>query len=512
MIEVRLANIMMIVVAWSNSIYIKKSEGGNFMYKIAVAGTGYVGLVAGVCFAEVGQKVTCVDIDENKINMMKQGISPIYEVGLEELMQKNYAAGRLTYTTDYIQAYKEADAIFIGVGTPEQPDGSANLSYIATVARQIAETIEKDCLVVVKSTVPVGTNDKVEQFIHDFLPHDGNNYNGNGSGTGKKIRVEVASNPEFLAQGTAVQDTLHAARIIIGTESEWAKKLLMKIYEPFNIPIVSVSRRSAEMIKYASNDFLALKISYMNDIANLCDLVDADIQDVAIGMSFDERIGSKFLNAGIGYGGSCFPKDTKALKHLADQHGYELKTVSAAIDVNNDQKTILYKKASKRLITFNGLKVAVLGLTFKPGTDDLREGPSLDNVPLLLKQGADIYAFDPVGTDNFKRKYPEGKNGNGTITYVENIEEALTGANVCFIFTEWGEIKAVKPEVYKKLMRTPLVYDGRNIYGVEYMRVAGVEYYSIGRNSTARYSTSSIHSSSEETIQSEDRLQTTKFE
>lgn len=437
------------------------------MYKIAVAGTGYVGLVAGACFAEVGHQVACVDIDENKVNIMKQGISPIYEDGLEELMQKNYAEGRIDYTTDYKSAYRNADAVFIGVGTPEQPDGSANLSYIATVARQIAENVEKDCLVVVKSTVPVGTNDKVEQFIKDFLVND--------------VKVEVASNPEFLAQGSAVHDTLHAARIIIGTDSKWAENLLMKIYEPFNLPIVSVNRRSAEMIKYASNDFLALKISYMNDIANLCELVGADIQDVARGMSYDERIGSKFLNAGIGFGGSCFPKDTKALEYLARQNGYELKTVKAAIDVNKEQKTMLYKKACRRLITFNGLKVAVLGLTFKPGTDDLREAPSLENVPLLLEQGADIYAYDPVGADNFKKKYPEGQNGRGTITYVENPEEALKGANVCFIFTEWGEIKSLEPGTYKELMRTPLVYDGRNIYKVEDMYGAGVEYYSIGR-------------------------------
>lgn len=437
------------------------------MYKIAVAGTGYVGLVAGVCFADTGHQVTCVDIDENKVNIMKQGISPIYEADLEDLMKKNYDAGRIEYTTDYKAAYKDADAIFIGVGTPEQPDGSANLSYIATVARQIAESIEKDCLVVVKSTVPVGTNDKVEQFIKDFLVND--------------VKVEVASNPEFLAQGTAVRDTLHAARIIIGTESKWAEEMLMKIYEPFNLPIVSVNRRSAEMIKYASNDFLALKISYMNDIANLCELVGADIQDVAKGMSFDERIGSKFLNAGIGYGGSCFPKDTKALEYIARQNGYELRTIKAAIDVNKDQKTMLYKKASRRLITFSGLKVAVLGLTFKPGTDDLREAPSLENVPLLLEQGAEVYAYDPVGQKNFSRVYPEGKNGQGSIKYVDNPEEALKGANVCFIFTEWGEVKAVDPETYKALMRTPLVYDGRNIYKVEDMYGAGVEYYSIGR-------------------------------
>lgn len=437
------------------------------MLKLAVAGTGYVGLVAGVCFAEAGHQVTCVDIDEQKVNLMKQGISPIYEADLEMLMQKNYQAGRLDYTTNYASTYKDADVIFIGVGTPEQSDGSANLSYIATVARQIAETIEKDCLIVVKSTVPVGTNDKVEQFIKDFLVND--------------VRVEVASNPEFLAQGTAVRDTLQAARIIIGTESKWAEEILMKIYEPFNLPVVSVNRRSAEMIKYASNDFLALKISYMNDIANLCELVGADIQDVAKGMSFDERIGSKFLNAGIGYGGSCFPKDTKALEYLAKQNGYELRTVKAAIAVNNEQKTILYKKASNRLITFNGLKVAVLGLTFKPGTDDLREAPSLENVPLLLAQGANIYAYDPVGTELFKKKYPEGKVDAGSITYVETAQEALEDANVCFIFTEWAEIKMVKPKMYKELMRTPLVYDGRNIYKLEDMKEARVEYYSIGR-------------------------------
>ncbi|WP_267417177.1 UDP-glucose/GDP-mannose dehydrogenase family protein [Bacillus sp. GC_Bacil_1] len=442
------------------------------MYKIAVAGTGYVGLVAGVCFAEVGHQVTCVDIDEKKVELMKSGVSPIYEADLEELMQKNYGAGRINYTTDYKSAYKDADAIFIGVGTPEQADGSANLSYIATVAKQIAESVEKDCLVIVKSTVPIGTNDKVEQFIQDFLVNN--------------VKVEVASNPEFLAQGSAVHDTLYAERIVIGTESKWAEEVLTNLYKPFHLPVVSVNRRSAEMIKYASNDFLALKISYMNDIANLCELVGADIQDVAKGMSFDERIGSKFLNAGIGFGGSCFPKDTKALEYLARQNGYELRTVQAAIDVNKDQKTLLYKKASQRLITFNGLKVAVLGLTFKPGTDDLREAASLENIPLLLEQGADIYAFDPVGANNFAKVYPEGKNKNGNITYVANVEKALEGANVCFIFTEWGEVKELTPKSYKKLMRTPLVYDGRNIYDVPVMQEAGIEYHSIGRKSTNR--------------------------
>lgn len=430
--------------------------------KIAVAGTGYVGLVAGVCFAEKGHNVVCVDVDENKVEMMKSGKSPIYEQDLEELMKKNYKEGRIDYTTDYKSAYKDVDAIFIGVGTPEQPDGSANLSYVATVSRQIAESVEHDCLVVVKSTVPIGTNDKVEQFIKDSLPN-------------KSIKIEVASNPEFLAQGTAVRDTLQAKRIVIGTESKEAEAKLLEIYKPFGLPIVSVNRRSAEMIKYASNDFLALKISYMNDIANLCELVGANIEDVAEGMKYDDRIGANFLRAGIGYGGSCFPKDTKALKYLAKQYGYTLKTVEAAVDVNTAQKTKLFKKASDRLITFNGLKVAVLGLTFKPGTDDLREAPSLDNVELLLKQGAKIYAYDPVGIDNFKKKYPD------QIVYVSNAEDALKDANVCFIFTEWNEIKSIKPKKYKELMKTPLVYDGRNIYDLDDMKKAEVEYYSIGR-------------------------------
>lgn len=436
--------------------------------KIAVAGTGYVGLVAGVCFAEKGHDVTCVDVDEKKVKMMESGITPIYEEGLEELMRKNNAAGRLHYTTDYRSAYRDKEAVFIGVGTPEQPDGSANLDYIATVSRQIAESVESDCLVVVKSTVPVGTNDKVEQFIHDFLVKD--------------VKVEVASNPEFLAQGSAVHDTLHAARIIIGTESKNAETVLKKIYEPFGLPIVSVNRRSAEMIKYACNDFLALKISYMNDIANLCELVGADIDAVAEGMSYDARIGSRFLNAGIGYGGSCFPKDTKALKYLAHQHGYTLRTVEAAVDVNTEQKTRLYRKASGRMITFHNLKAAVLGLAFKPGTDDLREAPSLDNVQLLLEEGADIYAYDPVAAENFKKRFPEGELEKGSIHYVKTAKEALQDANICFVFTEWDEIKAISAAEFKRLMRIPLVYDGRNVFHVQEMKDAGVEYYSIGRS------------------------------
>lgn len=430
-------------------------------YKIAVAGTGYVGLVAGACFAERGHKVICVDVDENKISLMKSGKSPIYEEGLEDLMVRNYEAGKLNYTTDYKVAYKDADAIFIGVGTPEKEDGSANLTYVETVAKQIAETVEKDCLIVIKSTVPLGTNDEIEKLIRNNLVHN--------------VKIEVASNPEFLAQGHAVRDTLQAKRIVIGTESKEAEQKLKEIYENFDLPIVSVNRRSAEMIKYASNDFLALKISYINDIANLCELVGANIEDVVKGMGYDPRIGSSFLHAGIGYGGSCFPKDTKALKYTAEQYGYDLKTIEAVLEVNAKQKIRLYEKAHNKIQSFKGLKVAVLGLTYKAGTDDLREAPSLENIKLLLEEGANIYVYDPVGMENFKKRYPT------EVKYCETPEETIENADLCFIFTEWKEIKDVKPELYKKLMKTPLVYDGRNIYTIEEMKESGIEYYSIGR-------------------------------
>ena len=436
-----------------------QSEGTTIM-KLAVAGPGYVGLVAGVCFAHVGHTVTCVDVDEEKVAAMQQGHSPIYEADLEELMQSSIAAGRLFFTTDYKAAYEQADAIFIGVGTPEQPDGSANLSYIAAVCRQIAESVVKDCLVVVKSTVPVGTNDKVEQFLKDNLEHD--------------VRIMVASNPEFLAQGNAVRDTLHAARIVIGTDCPEAEQMLVEIYAPFDLPIVSVSRRSAEMIKYASNDFLALKISYMNDIANLCELVGANIDDVAEGMRHDARIGAKFLNAGVGYGGSCFPKDTKALQYLARQHGYTLRTVEAAVAINAEQKVKLFQKAKQRFISFDKVHVAVLGLAFKPGTDDLREAPSLDNIKLLLDAGAIVTAYDPVAAENFHKRFP-------SVMLADTPEDALQGAGACFVFTEWEEVRRLSPETFKKHMRVPLVYDGRNIYDPFSMEQAGVEYHSIGR-------------------------------
>ncbi|WP_238915443.1 UDP-glucose/GDP-mannose dehydrogenase family protein [Clostridium sp. YIM B02555] len=429
--------------------------------KIVVAGTGYVGLVTGACLSEVGHNVTCVDIDENKVEKMKQGISPIYEPGLDELLKRNHDEGKLDFTVDYENAYKDADLVFVGVGTPEREDGSANLDYVFNVCKQIAENIEKDCLVVVKSTVPIGTNDRVEGFLQEIVKNN--------------VHVEVASNPEFLAQGTAVVDTLYAKRIVIGVESKNAENILRKVYERYNQPIVVTNRKSAEMIKYASNDFLALKISFMNEIANFCEMVGADVEDVAKGMSFDPRIGDKFLNAGIGYGGSCFPKDTKALHWLANDSGYELKTIKATIEVNQNQKYKLFRAAKQKFGRLKGFKVAVLGLTFKPGTDDLREAPSIPNVRRLLDEGAEIVAYDPVGIDNFKRIYPT------EVKYVETPEETLKGADLAFIFTEWDEIRDLDLSLYEELMETPVIFDGRNCYTINEVKERNIEYHSVGR-------------------------------
>lgn len=427
--------------------------------KIAVAGTGYVGLVTGVCLAEHGHNVVCVDVDEEKVAKMSKGISPIYEPGLDDLMIKNME--RLTFTTDYASAYKDAEVIFIGVGTPEKKDGSANLTYVYKVAEQIAENAENDCIVVIKSTVPIGTNDKVEAFITEKAK-DG-------------ISIHIASNPEFLAQGTAVRDTLHASRIVIGAESKYAANILKEVYKDFDAPILVTNRRSAEMIKYASNDFLALKISYVNEIANLCEIVGADINDVTKGMGYDPRIGDKFLNAGIGYGGSCFPKDTKALHWLANFNDYELKTVKAAIETNDNQKFKIIKKARKYYENLQGKKIAVLGLTFKPGTDDLREAPSLVNIPIFLDEGCEIKAWDPAGVENYKKKYPT------EIIYCDSIDEAIKDADLCVIFTEWDEVKKYDITKFEKLMRNPIVIDGRNCYDLDQIKKTNVIYDSMGR-------------------------------
>ena len=426
---------------------------------IVVAGTGYVGLVTGVCLAEKGHNVTCVDINQEKINLMRSGKSPIYEKDLEELMQKNKA--RLNYTIDAKSAYKQADVIFIGVGTPEKKDGSANLRYVYEVGKEIAESIKKDCLVVLKLTVPIGTNNKLEKYINSNVKND--------------VKVELISNPEFLSQGTAVHDTLYAKRIVIGTKSKKAETIMRQVYDAFNIEYVMTDRESAEMIKYASNDFLALKISYINEIANLCEIVGANITDVARGMGLDNRIGNKFLNAGIGYGGSCFPKDTKALNWLGNYYDYELKTIKAAIEVNENQKIKLIKKARKYYDSFDGLNVAVLGLSFKPNTDDLRDAPSLDCIPILLDDGAKIKAYDPVAENNYKKIYPT------EIEYCKSLEDTLKDTDICFIFTEWDFVKNMDTELFEKLMKKPIVLDGRNCFDINEMKARKILYESIGR-------------------------------
>ncbi|SEH23228.1 UDP-glucose dehydrogenase family protein [Selenomonas sp. KH1T6] len=434
--------------------------------KIAIAGTGYVGFVTAVCLAEHGHQVTCVDVDKQKIDSLNRyGKALIYEKDLDALMEKNKE--RLTYTTDYASAYKDAEIIFIGVGTPEKRDGSANLNYVYAVAMQIAETAERECVVVVKSTVPIGTNERIEKLIKEHRPEGA-------------APLHVASNPEFLSQGTAVHDTLHASRIVMGVEDDYAKEKLTELYKDFAAPKIITNRRSAEMIKYASNDFLALKISYINEIANLCEEIGADIEDVAKGMGYDKRIGSKFLRAGIGYGGSCFPKDTKALHWLSDYHEQELKTVKAAIEVNDHQKLKLIRKAHKYYEDLEGVTVAVLGLTFKPGTDDLREAPSLTNIPMLLEEGAIVKVYDPIGMERFKEQYPT------QVKYCKNPEETLQGAQLCLILTDWPKIKELPLEKYAELMENPIILDGRNCYEPEQAEVVGVTYDSIGRRTVKK--------------------------
>ena len=426
---------------------------------IVVSGTGYVGLITAVCLAELGNKVTCVDINQEKINMLKSGKAPILENGLEELMKKNKE--KLIYTNNPKLAYKNTDIIFIGVGTPERKDGSANLKYVYEVSNDIAENIEKDTIVVIKSTVPIGTNKKIENIINKNARNN--------------VKVEVVSNPEFLSQGTAIKDTLYAKRIVIGVNSKKAEKVMKELYKDMNIPIIITNRESAEMIKYASNNFLALKLSYINEIANLCEKVGANIDDVTKGMGFDERIGNQFIKAGIGYGGSCFPKDTKALNWCANFYDYDLKTIKAAIEVNLNQKIKLIKKARKYYEGFENCNVAILGLTFKPNTDDLREAPSLDNIQILLEDGANIKVFDPVGEKVYKNINFE------KITYCNSIEDTLNGTDICFIFTEWNCIKNMNIQLFEKNMKKPIILDGRNCFDIEKIKKYKVIYESIGR-------------------------------
>lgn len=434
--------------------------------KVAIAGTGYVGLVTGVVLAEIGHDVICVDVDDKKINKLNNGISPIYEEDLEEMMLKNKE--HLQYTTNYKKAYEDVDVIFIGVGTPEREDGSANLDYIYLVCEQIISSIKKDCVVVIKSTVPIGTNDKIAIYFSDKINSD--------------IKVYVVSNPEFLSQGTAVHDMFYASRIILGIEDEKAKTIMKKLYlpltkAPYNVPYLVMDRKSAEMVKYASNDFLALKISYINEISNFCEKIGANIDKVTLGMSMDERIGNKFLNSGIGYGGSCFPKDTKALHWLSREVDSELKTIKACIEVNKVQKIKLFEKLKKDYNNLKGLTIGVLGCSFKPGTNDLRESPSIDNVRLLLEYSVKVRVYDqnPIALDDFFTYFGE------KILYFNSIDECIKDCDAVFIMTEHHEIKKYHIKNFNKYMNIPVVYDGRNCYSLEEVKKYSIKYISMGR-------------------------------
>lgn len=436
--------------------------------KIAVIGTGYVGLVTGVALSDIGHQVYCLDVDPNKIDKLNLGISPIYEPGLEELIHKNMHADRLHFTTDHSIAFHNADAIYIAVGTPERADGSANLDFVQQVARDIAANVtDKGAVVVTKSTVPVGTNKLVKHWITESLDRD--------------VQIDVVSNPEFLREGSAVHDTYNGDRIVIGSESEEAANLIEEINKPFGVPVFRTDIESAEMIKYASNAFLAAKISFINEIGTICGKLGANIEDVAQGMGMDKRIGDKFLNAGIGYGGSCFPKDTKALVQIAGGVNHTFDLLESVINVNNKQQQIPVDIAQMVLRGgLEGKKVAMLGLAFKPNTDDMRESASIILAQKLTDLGANISAFDPIAMDNAKRLLPE------TVHYAASTKEALQDADVAIIVTEWDEFKDLPLTVFEQQMKQSIVIDGRNCYPLSYVESANIDYYSIGRPSVIR--------------------------
>ncbi|MEH7111261.1 UDP-glucose/GDP-mannose dehydrogenase family protein [Neobacillus niacini] len=430
--------------------------------KIAVLGTGYVGLSTGVCLSQIGHQVTCLDINERKINQLRQGISPIYEPNLEELLTSNMAAGRLQFTTSQPEALVDAEIIIIAVGTPQGDDGAADLTYLVQAAKEITSYITQETIIVIKSTVPVGTNAVVKKLIEDR------------TGT----TVKMVSNPEFLRQGSAIEDTMKADRIIIGSENELATRKIEEMYQPLNVPVIVTSTKSAEMIKYASNAFLATKISYINEMANLCEAVGANVADVARGMGKDRRIGEAFLNAGIGYGGSCFPKDVKALLHTAEVNGVEFPLLKETIAINERQREWLVAKALKRFGHLSGKKIAMLGLAFKPETDDMREAPSIPISAALSKWGAEVIAYDPVATENAKKLLGD------SIKYAGSIAEAVYEADAVFIVTEWNEIKNQDLVEMIRNMKEPIIFDGRNCFSEDEIRAcSAIEYYPIGKPS-----------------------------
>ncbi|PNK22693.1 UDP-glucose 6-dehydrogenase [Bacillus thuringiensis] len=430
--------------------------------KIAILGAGYVGLSTGVCLSEIGHSVICIDTDEQKIKGLNQGVSPIYEPGLETLLAQNVAAGRLLFTTSHRETLNGAEIIIIAVGTPQTEDGRANLSYIEQAAKEIALNLVQSAVVVLKSTVPVGTNEYIKKIMEDLC--------------NERVTLEMVSNPEFLRQGSAIMDTLKPDRIIIGSENEEVAKKVQEMYRPLNVPFLLTSIKSAEMIKYASNAFLATKISFINEIANLCEVVGADVEDVAKGMGKDKRIGEAFLQPGIGYGGSCFPKDVKALLHTAKLHGIQFSLLKETVSINDSQQEFLVTKAINRLKDLKGKKVSMLGLAFKPETDDMREAPSIKIARSLTKLGTEVVAYDPVAIDNAKNILGD------TIKFASSVYEATMDADAIFIVTEWNEFRCLDLEELTKIMRQPIVFDGRNCFDEDRIRACKkIEYYPIGR-------------------------------
>ena len=436
--------------------------------KIAIVGTGYVGLVSGTCFAEMGVDVTCVDVDKSKIERLERGDVPIYEPVLDEKVVRNHAEGRLRFTTDLTEIIDDVEVIFSAVGTPPDEDGSADLHYVLEVARTIGRSMKDYKLVVTKSTVPVGTSIKVKEAIAGELAK-----------RGVDIPFDVASNPEFLKEGKAVSDFMNPDRVVVGVESDRARKLMEQLYKPFmlnNYRMIFTDIPSAEMIKYAANSMLATRISFMNDIANLCELVGADVNMVRKGIGADTRIGSKFLYPGCGYGGSCFPKDVKALIKTAAKNGYTMEVLTAVENVNERQKERLFEKLSERFCgDLKGRRIALWGLAFKPDTDDMREAPALRVIARLLEAGADVVAYDPVAMDECRRRIGD------TIYYASDIYEAALDADAILLLTEWKQFRLPSWKVLKRTMRTPLVIDGRNIYDADELRAEGFEYTCIGR-------------------------------
>jgi UDPglucose 6-dehydrogenase len=435
--------------------------------KIAVVGTGYVGLVTGTCFAEVGIDVTCIDIDQKKIDNLHKGILPIYEPGLDEMVNRNVAANRLHFSTALAESIREADVAFIAVGTPPGEDGSADLKYVLAVARGIGENIQGHCVIVTKSTVPVGTAAKVRTEIENALAKRGAN-----------IEFDVASNPEFLKEGAAIDDFLKPDRIVVGVASERAEEVMRRLYKPFLLnghPIIFMDIPSAEMTKYAANSMLATKISFMNDIANLCEIMGADVNKVRQGIGSDARIGTKFIYPGIGYGGSCFPKDVKALIKTAAENGYQMQVLQAVEEVNEAQKEVLFSKVMKHFANdLKGKKFAIWGLSFKPKTDDMREAPSLVIIEKLLAEGATVSAYDPVAIKEAKHTLGD------TITYAKDQFEALVDADALLVVTEWPEFRSPSFEVLGRLLKQKVIFDGRNIYDPAELKEVGYTYHCIG--------------------------------